>query len=231
MDKNILIQTANQMVAAGKGILAMDESTGTCQKRFEPLGIEFTEENRRKYRSMLVTTPGLGEYISGAILFDETIRQKTDDGTPIPLAFEDQGILPGIKVDEGKEELALHPGEQVTKGLDNLRARLAEYKELGAKFAKWRAVVNIDVENNLPSDALYMANMHGLARYAAYCQEIGIVPMVEPEVLINGSHSIDVAYDINKKTLEVLFAQLKMQGVLLEGTILKTSMVISGKDG
>ena len=177
-----LASIAEKMVAEGKGILAMDESTGTCKKRFDSQGIECTEENRRAYRSMLIMTPGLGEYISGAILFDETLRQKVADGTPIPLALQAQGILPGIKVDTGAHPLAGFENEKVTEGLDGLRARLNEYAELGATFAKWRAVISIGPE--MPTAACVEANAHGLARYAALCQEAGLVPIVEPEVLL-----------------------------------------------
>ena len=185
-----LASIAEQMVAEGKGILAMDESHGTCKKRFDAHGIECNEETRRAYRSTLVTTPGLGEYISGAILFDETLRQQTMDGTLIPAALRAQGILPGMKVDAGAHPLSGFEDEKVTEGLDGLRARLNEYVELGATFAKWRAVITIGPD--MPTAACVEANAHGLARYAALCQEAGLVPIVEPEVLMDGDHDIDM---------------------------------------
>lgn len=228
MDLDTLKATAQAMVAPGKGILAIDESHGTCEKRFKALGVEFNEENRRLYRQLLITAEGVNEGISGMILFDETLRQKTDDGTPFPKALEDRGMIPGIKVDKGAKDLALHPGEKVTEGLDGLRDRLTEYKELGAKFAKWRAVITIG--DGIPTDACIMANAHGLARYAALCQEAGLVPMVEPEILLDGDHTIETCYEVSVKTWKKLFAELKEQGVAPEGTILKTSMVLSGKD-
>lgn len=222
-----LVKTAAAMVAEGKGILAIDESTGTCQKRFDSIGVECTEENRRAYRDMLLTTPGLGDHISGAILFDETLRQATADGTPFTKVMADAGILPGIKVDKGAHPLAgAAPGEKVTEGLDGLRARLEEYAELGAKFAKWRAVINIG--ENMPTPGCIDANAHALARYAALCQEAGLVPMVEPEVIMDGEHDLDECYEVTEATLRSLFSELYEQNVLLEGTILKASMVISG---
>lgn len=227
MDLDLLKNTAQAMVAPGKGILAIDESHGTCQKRFDALGVECTETTRRDYRGLLITAP-VGDWISGMILFDETLRQKTDDGTPFPKALADAGILPGIKVDKGAKDLALNSGEKVTEGLDGLRERLAEYKELGAKFAKWRSVITIG--DNMPTKACYMGNAHGLARYAALCQEAGLVPMVEPEILIDGDHSLERCYEVAAEAWQTLFAQLKEQGVALEGCILKTSMVIAGKD-
>ena len=226
MNRETLSATAHAMVAPGKGILAMDESHPTCQKRFDALGIEFTEENRRAYRDMLVTAAGLGDHIGGAILFDETLRQKLLDGTPFPEHLNSIGIVPGIKVDKGAKDLAGHPGEKVTEGLDGLRDRLAEYAGLGARFAKWRAVITIG--DGLPSEACLEANAHGLARYAALCQEADLVPIVEPEVLMNGEHDIDRSYDVTVHTLEVTFDQLARQGVWLEGIVLKPSMVISG---
>lgn len=216
------------MVAAGKGILAADESHKTCQKRFDSVGIEFTEENRRKYRQTLITAEGLEEFISGIILFDETLRQKADDGTSFVDILNKKNILPGIKVDAGAKPLALHEGEKVTEGLDGLRERLIEYKELGAQFAKWRSVITIG--KDIPSQACLEANVHGQARYAALCQEAGIVPIVEPEVLINGEHSIERCYEITTLTLKMLYQQLKVQGVYLPGTVLKASMVIAGKE-
>jgi len=223
-----LVKTAQAMVAEGRGILAIDESTGTCQKRFDSIGVACTEENRRAYRDMLLTTPGLGDHISGAILFDETIRQATADGVPFTKVMNEAGVLPGIKVDAGAHPLAGHPGEKVTEGLDGLRGRLAEYVKLGAKFAKWRAVITIG--ENMPTAACIEANAHALARYAALCQEAGVVPMVEPEVLMDGTHSLDECYEVTEATLRALFGQLYEQNVLLEGAILKASMVISGSE-
>ncbi|MFH0820401.1 MAG: class I fructose-bisphosphate aldolase [Candidatus Peregrinibacteria bacterium] len=228
MDITLLSKTAQAMVAPGKGILAIDESGGTCKKRFDELGVECNEENRRLYRQMLVTAPEIEKYISGYILFDETLRQKTDDGTPFPEVLKRKGIMPGIKADAGLKELALYPGEKVSEGLDGLRERLAEWKKLGAVFAKWRVVVTIKGDG-LPSDASLMANSHTLARYAALCQEADIVPMVEPEILLEGDHTIQRCYDVSAKAWKMLFEQLEEQGVALEGTILKTSMVVAGK--
>ncbi|TWI07978.1 class I fructose-bisphosphate aldolase [Aerolutibacter ruishenii] len=221
-----LAETALAMVAPGKGIIAIDESNATCKKRFDGVGIECTEETRRAYRELLLTAPKLGDYISGAILFDETIRQSTKDGVPFTKVMMDNGILPGIKVDKGTFPLAGFPGEVVTEGLDGLRARLEEYYKLGARFAKWRAVINISDET--PSGTCIDANTHALARYAALCQEQGLVPMVEPEVIMDGSHDLDTCYDVTEVTLRSLFASLHEHNVMLEGTILKASMVISG---
>ena len=218
------------MVARGKGIIAIDESNATIKKRFDTVGVENTEENRRAYREMLLTTPGLGEHISGAILYDETLRQKTKDGVPFTKVMMDNGILPGIKVDKGTTPLAGFPGEVVTDGLDGLRERLNEYAGLGAKFAKWRAVININIEDGMPSDTCIEANAHALARYAALCQEAGIVPMVEPEVIMDGEHDIDDCFVVTEKVLRALFNALYQHNVMLEGTILKASMVIPGKD-
>lgn len=229
MDLQLLQTTAQAMVAPGKGILAIDESHGTCKKRFEELHVECNEENRRQYRQMLLTAPGIEEFISGYILFDETIRQKTNNGTPFPFVLMEKGILPGIKVDAGVKELGLHPGEKVTEGLDGLRERLAEYKNLGAKFAKWRAVITIKGDD-LPTEACLLANAHALARYAALCQEAGLVPMVEPEVLMDGDHTLERCYEVSLETLETLFDELENQGVVPEGTILKTNMVLPGKE-
>ena len=223
-----LAAIAQAMVAPGKGIIAIDESTATIKKRFDSVGIECTEENRRAYREMLLTTPKLGEHISGAILYDETLRQKTKDGVPFTKIMMDNGILPGIKVDMGAKPLAGFPGELVTEGLDGLRERLKEYAQLGAKFAKWRAVITIG--EDAPSGTCIEANCHALARYAALCQEAGIVPMVEPEVLMDGEHDIDTCYEITEVTLRSLFGALYEHNVMLEGTILKASMVVSGKD-
>jgi len=223
-----LAETAQAMVAPGKGIIAIDESTATIKKRFEAVGVECTEENRRAYREMLLATPNLGQYISGAILYDETLRQSTKAGVPFTKLMMDNGILPGIKVDAGAKPLAGFPGELVTEGLDGLRERLKEYSKLGARFAKWRAVITIGEDS--PSGTCIDANCHALARYAALCQEAGIVPMVEPEVLMDGEHDIDTCYEITEVTLRSLFGALYEHNILLEGTILKASMVVSGKD-
>lgn len=223
-----LAETAQAMVAPGKGIIAIDESTATIGKRFASVGIENTEENRRAYRELLLTTPKLSQHISGAILFDETLRQSTKDGTPFAKYLAKQGIIPGIKVDKGTTALAGCPGELVTEGLDGLRDRLKEYYKLGARFAKWRAVINI--AEDIPSGTCIEANAHALARYAALCQEQGLVPMVEPEVLMDGDHDIQTCYEVTEATLRSLFGALHEQGVLLEGTILKASMVLPGKD-
>jgi fructose-bisphosphate aldolase class I len=223
-----LVGVAEAMVAEGKGILAIDESTGTCKKRFDSVGVECTEETRRAYRDMLLTTPGLSQHISGAILYDETIRQSTADGIPFVKYMNEAGILPGIKVDKGAHPLAGHPGEKVTEGLDGLRGRLKEYRGMGVRFAKWRAVITIG--DNIPSTACLNANTHALARYAALCQEADLVPIVEPEVLMDGPHSLDDCYDITEATLHALFNQLFEHNVMLEGTILKASMVISGSE-
>ena len=225
-----LPEIAEAMVARGKGIIAIDESNATIKKRFDSVGVENTEENRRAYREMLLTTPGLAEHISAAILYDETLRQKTKDGVPFTKVMMDNGILPGIKVDKGTTPLAGFPGEVVTDGLDGLRERLNEYAGLGAKFAKWRAVININIEDGMPSDTCIEANAHALARYAALCQEAGIVPMVEPEVIMDGEHDIDDCFVVTEKVLRALFNALYQHNVMLEGTILKASMVIPGKD-
>ena len=220
--------TAKAMVAKGKGILAMDESNPTCGRRFKKPGIENTIENRRAWRELLLTTPRLADYISGAILYDETIRQATSDGIPFPQYMGQCGIIPGIKVDTGAKDLTGFPGEKVTEGLDGLRERLAEYKGMGARFAKWRAVITIG--KGIPTRACIHANAHALARYAALCQEAGIVPIVEPEVLIDGDHTIDRCYEVSSDTLRAVFAEIEEQRVLLEGMVLKPSMVISGLD-
>ena len=222
-----LAETAQAMVAPGKGIIAIDESNNTIKKRFDSVGIDCTEDNRRAYRQMLLTTPGLNEHISGAILYDETLRQKSSDGVPFTQIMLANGIIPGIKVDKGPQPLAGFPGEVVTEGLDGLRERLKEYAQLGARFAKWRAVITIG--EDIPSGTCIEANSHMLARYAALCQEAGIVPMVEPEVLMDGDHDIDVCYEVTEVTLRSLFAALYDHNVMLEGTILKASMVVSGK--
>ena len=222
-----MAQTAAAMVAEGKGILAIDESHPTIKKRFDTINVESTEENRRAYRELLITAPGGEDFISGMILFDETLRQKTRDGVPFPQAMIEKGIMPGIKVDKGAKDLAGHPGEKVTEGLDGLRDRLAEYRDLGARFAKWRAVITIG--DHIPTNGCIEANAHALARYAALCQEAGIVPMVEPEVLMDADNDIDVCYWATEKTLRTVFNALCDQAVALEHTILKTNMVISGK--
>lgn len=231
MDINTLKQTAKAMVAPGKGIIAADESSGTCQKRFDSVGVPCTEENRRVYREVLFTAPSLENYVSGIILYDETIRQQSTGGEPFASVLEKKGILPGIKVDAGAKDLANHPDEKVTEGLDGLRERLAEYKTFGAKFAKWRAVITIgnSPAGEIPSDACIAVNAHAMARYAALCQEAGIVPIVEPEVLIDGDHTIERCYEVSAKTLKKTFEEMAVQGVALEGAILKASMVIAGK--
>jgi len=223
-----LAETAQAMVAKGKGIIAIDESTGTIGKRFEQVGIPNNEENRRAYRELLLTTPKLSEHISGAILFDETLRQSTRAGVPFAKYLTQNGIIPGIKVDKGTHALAGFPGELVTEGLDGLRARLEEYYKLGARFAKWRAVITIG--EDMPSGTCIDVNAHALARYAALCQEQGLVPMVEPEVLLEGDHDIQTSYEVTEVVLRGLFDALYSQNVMLEGTILKASMVLPGKD-
>ena len=215
------------MVAPGKGIIAVDESTNTITKRLTAVGLDSTEEVRRAYREMLLTAPGLSEHISGAILYDETIRQSTQDGVPFTTVMKKAGIIPGIKVDKGPQPLAGFPGDVVTEGLDGLRPRLQEYAKLGAQFAKWRAVINISEDN--PSSTAIEANCHVLARYAALCQEAGLVPMVEPEVIMDGDHTIEVSYEVHEAVLRSLFNALYEQNVMLEGVILKVSMVVPGK--
>jgi fructose-bisphosphate aldolase, class I len=228
MSKQALESVAQAMVARGKGILAADESMGTIKRRFDSIKIESNENNRRAYREMLFATKGVEEAISGVILFDETIRTKASDGTPFPELLAKKGIIPGIKVDKGPVDLPEFPGEVVTEGLDGLRGRLKEYKELGAKFAKWRAVITIG--NGIPTYTCLQANGHALARYAALCQEAEIVPIVEPEVLLDGNHTIERSQEVTEKTLKVTFSELFLQRVHLEGMILKPSMVVSGKD-
>ncbi len=228
MNAQTLEATAQAMVADGKGILAIDESSPTIKKRFDSIKTECTEESRRAYRELLITCPGLEKFISGMILFDETLRQSTSEGVPFAEALKKKGIMPGIKVDKGAKDLAGHAGEKVTEGLDGLRERLAEYRELGAPFAKWRAVITIG--DGIPTTGCIQANAHGLARYAALCQEAGLVPMVEPEVLLDGNHSIERCFEVTEATLRALFASLYEQRVLLEGTILKASMVLTGKN-
>jgi fructose-bisphosphate aldolase, class I len=229
MDSEQLHETAKALVAEGKGILAADESSGTIKKRFDAIGVESTEENRRAYRDLLFTTEGAADYISGVILFDETIRQSTEDGTPFPKALDDVGIIPGIKVDQGAKPLALSPEETVTEGLDGLRERLDEYRGLGARFAKWRAVLTIKGDH-IPSDYAIWTNAHALARYAALCQEAGLVPIVEPEVLMDGDHTIDRAYSVTSRTLQAVFTELYDQRVDFEGMLLKPNMVLPGYD-
>lgn len=228
MDIDVLRATARQLVAPGRGILAADESTGTIKKRLDTIGVESTEENRRAYRDMLLTTPGLGEHISGVILFDETIRQSASDGTPFPALLAALGIVPGIKVDTGAKPLASFPGETITEGLDGLRERLAEYRELGAGFAKWRATIIIG--DGIPTDFAMLANAHAMARYAALCQEAGIVPVVEPEVLMDGDHSIAACETATARTLTTLYTQLAEHRVDVAGSLLKVNMVLSGAD-
>jgi fructose-bisphosphate aldolase class I len=220
--------TVTALVGPGKGILAADESDATIEKRFEALGIENTTENRRRYRHLLFTTPGIADFISGVILFDETIRQKGDDGTSFPEVLARRGIIPGIKVDKGAKTLAAAPGERITEGLDGLRERLSEYRELGARFAKWRAVITIG--DGIPSLHCIDANAHALARYAALCQEAGLVPIVEPEVLMDGGHTIEQCFDATETTLHRLFRALHDHRVALEHTLLKPNMVLSGTD-
>lgn len=226
MDVQQLESTALALVAEGKGILAADESDGTIKKRFDSIGVESSEENRRAYRDLLFTTPGAEEHISGVILFDETIRQASADGTPFPELLESKGIIPGIKVDKGAKPLALAGGETVTEGLDGLRARLEEYRELGARFAKWRATYSIGGDK--PSEYCIWTNAHALARYAALCQEAGLVPIVEPEVLQDGEHSLEQSAKATGRVLQAVYTELHDQRVEYRGTLLKPNMVLSG---
>ena len=227
MNKEQLRNTANAMVQKGKGILAADESNPTCGKRFDSIGVESTELNRNIYRDMLFTTNGMEEFISGVILFDETLKQSTIyDEASFPQYLSGKGIIPGIKVDKGAKELASHSGEKVTEGLDGLRGRLSEYYKLGARFAKWRAVITIG--GGIPTEACIHVNAHALARYAALCQEADIVPIVEPEVLMDGKHSIDSCHEISQKTFTKVFEELDKQRVFLEGIVLKPNMIVSG---
>ncbi len=226
MNKQILINTVSRLFADSKGLLAMDESNPTCNKRFAKLGIPQTEEARRDWRELIVNTPGLSECISGAILYDETIRQKKKDGTPIIKAIIDEGIVAGIKVDKGAKLMAGHSGEKVTEGLDGLRDRLKEYFQMGARFAKWRAVIAIS--DGIPSRGCIEANTNALALYAGLCQEAGLVPIVEPEVLMEGEHDLHLCFIVTERVLRTVFAQLYLQGVMLEGVILKPNMVIPG---
>ncbi len=227
MNRSELETTARAMVAKGKGILAADESTGTIKKRFDGIKLESTEEARRSYRELLFTTPNIADYISGVIFYDETLRQKTKAGVPFPEHLTKLGIVPGIKVDTGAKPLANFPNETITEGLDGLRERLAEYYKLGARFAKWRAV--IDIGDGIPSQFAIDANAYALARYAALCQEANIVPIVEPEVLMDGAHSIERCEEVTSTTLSSVFSALAHHRVYLEGIVLKPNMVISGK--
>lgn len=229
MNKKSLEEIAQKMVADGKGILAADESTGTIKKRFDTIALESTEDNRRDYREMLFRSDeAMQSAISGVILYDETIRQKAADGTTIVSLIERAGSIPGIKVDAGAKDMAGHPNEKVTEGLDGLRERLEEYFKLGARFAKWRAVINIG--DGIPSRACITANTHALARYAALCQENGIVPIVEPEVIMDGPHTVETCYEVTSSVLTALYAQLDEQNVHLEGSILKPNMIVSGTE-
>ena len=232
MNLSELHDVATRMVAPGKGLLAADESTGTIKKRFDGIGVESTEDSRRDYRELLFRTEtAMREHISGVILYDETIRQKASDGTPLTKLITDAGSIPGIKVDKGAKDMPFHPGEKVTEGLDGLRERLNEYYELGARFAKWRAVIDIGREGDtkIPTYDCLHANAHALARYAALCQEANIVPIVEPEVLMDGDHDIERCFEVTKAGLIELYKELHLAGVALEGTILKPNMVIAGK--
>lgn len=222
-----LSATARSLVAKNRGILAADESTSTIKKRFDTIKLESTEENRRIYREMLFTAPGAQEYISGVIMYEETLRQKTKDGVPFPIYLAKNGIVPGIKVDTGAKPLAGFPGETITEGLDGLRERLAEYRQLGARFAKWRAV--IDIGSGIPNLYAIEANAEGLARYATLCQEAGIVPIVEPEVLMDGAHSLERCEEVTNLVLDRVFARLFAARVSLEGMVLKPNMVVPGK--
>ncbi len=228
MNLENLKSIAEAIVAPQKGVLAADESSPTIKKRFDSIQLESTEENRRRYREILFTTDGIEAYVGGVILYDETLRQSTRDGMPFPRLLAERGIIPGIKVDQGAKALALHPGDKVTEGLDGLRDRLAEYRQLGAQVAKWRAVIEID-EHDIPSPFGVRANAHALARYAALCQEAGLLPIVEPEVLLDGGHGIERCEAVTAQVLQAVFAELDAHGVLFEGMLLKPNMVIAGK--
>ncbi|HWR76192.1 MAG TPA: class I fructose-bisphosphate aldolase [Thiobacillus sp.] len=228
MNIDELKSVANAIVAEQKGVLAADESGPTIKKRFDSIQVESTEESRRRYREILFTADGIERTVGGVILFDETLRQSSRDGIPFPRLLADRGIIPGIKVDQGAKALALYPGDKVTEGLDGLRERLAEYRQLGAQFAKWRAVIEID-ERELPSPFGLRANAHALARYAALCQEAGLVPIVEPEVLMDGAHGIERCEAVTAQALQAVFAALDAHRVLFEGMLLKPNMVIAGK--
>jgi fructose-bisphosphate aldolase class I len=221
--------TARALVAEGKGILAADESDGTIKKRFDSIGVESSEETRRAYRDMLFTTEGAEEFVSGVILFDETIRQSSTDGTPFPKLLDSKGIIPGIKVDKGAKPLALAPGETITEGLDGLRGRLEEYRGLGARFAKWRGTYSI--ADDKPSEYCVWTNAHALARYAALCQEAGLVPIVEPEVLMDGTHTLEESAKATGRVLQAVYVELHDQRVDFAGTLLKPNMVLSGYEG
>src|SRR5215211_8675137 len=229
MGEHDLQQTARALLAPGKGILAADESTGTIEKRFKSIDVESTEENRRAYRNLLFTTEGAEEFISGVILYDETIRQKGSDGTPFPELLSARGIIPGIKVDKGANPLANAPDETITEGLDGLRERLNEYRELGARFTKWRAVISIG--RGIPSEYCLWTNAHALARYAGLSQEAGLVPIVEPEVLMDGEHTIERSFDVTSRALHAVFTELRDQRVHFEQLLLKPNMVLPGYDG
>ena len=226
MNKEILNQIATKMVSGSKGILAMDESHGTCKKRFDTLKIAVSEENRRSYRDMLVSAESLSKYISGAILFDETIRQKTNNGSTFPEFLNNKGIMPGIKVDTGAKDFSCHANEKITEGLDNLSQRMEDYKSIGAKFAKWRAVITIG--EKIPSLACMVSNSHALARYASICQEVDIVPIVEPEVLMDGSHDIKKCFEVTNEMQSTLFEELDKLNIINSGIILKPNMVTPG---
>src|SRR5208337_3398654 len=228
MSEQELVTTVRAMMHAGKGLLAMDESSPTCNQRFAKLGIPQTEEARRAWRELILTTPGLGEFISGTILYDETLRQSKNDGTSFIKVLTEAGIVPGIKVDAGAKDMAGHPGEKITEGLDGLRERLSEYRQMGARFAKWRAVITIG--ESIPSRGCLEANGHALARYAALCQESGLVPIVEPEVLMDGDHTLEQCARVTAAALHTVFCQLYRQRVLLEGMILKPNMVLPGRE-
>lgn len=228
MNNSELAAIAKAMVTEGKGILAADESTGTIKKRFDTINFESTEENRRAYRDLLFTTDDVEKFISGIIMYDETLRQSSKDGTPFPKLLADKGIVPGIKPDKGAKPMAGFPGEKITEGLDGLRERLQEYYDLGARFGKWRAVITIG--DGIPTKTCLKANAQALARYAALCQEIGLVPIVEPEVLMDGGHTLERCEEVTEATLRTLYKVLYEQRVFLEGSILKPNMVISGKE-
>ncbi|MFA5939416.1 MAG: class I fructose-bisphosphate aldolase [Sinimarinibacterium sp.] len=227
MNEQVLNATAKAIVAGGRGLLAADESTGTIEKRFKSINVENTEPNRRAYRDMLFTTPGFEKHTSGVILFEETLFQSGLDGTPFPKLLASKGVIPGIKVDKGTKALAGSPNETITEGLDGLRDRLAKYREAGARFAKWRAVLTIG--NGIPTDYCIHTNAHALARYAALCQEADIVPIVEPEVLMDADNTVEVCEAVTNRTLEAVFEELSRQNVFLEGIVLKPNMVVSGK--
>jgi fructose-bisphosphate aldolase, class I len=227
VNQSEVVSIARSLVSPGRGILAADESSGTIQRRFDSIGVASTAESRRAYREMLFTTPGAEEFISGVILYDETIRQSTQSGIAFPKLLAERGIAPGIKVDTGTRDLSGFPGEKITEGLDGLGKRLAEYRDLGARFAKWRAVITIGP--GMPSVGCIKANAHALARYAALCQEAGLVPIVEPEVLMDGGHSIQQCDEATEATLRIVYTELAELRVLLEGTLLKPNMVLSGK--